>query len=271
MKQKLKKAAFCLAVILITFVIIVASLFLGNPISYLLAWGSATTLINTEYKGKDYKIESIGFEMMHGDYVVEIKSPTKVDEYFTLWIDGFGNIRTNNYDFRVQDKVNTKARLGKEYKDFVAETGFWAALSITYEYKDARILTHSSDYDGKAYIPHEDALTTEEVELNKNYDIKELARVHGQLVIQAMEEEPTYERLAEILLQAKQLADEKGVPFYTISVYLKEAGDRFSDTKAKVVNFRYEEIYEADLAARAKANSDNYEKLSAEAGLGEYI
>ena len=62
--------------------------------------------------------------MMHGDYVLEIKSPTKVDEYFTLWIDGFGNIRTNNYDFRVQDKVNTKARLGKEYKDFVAENGY---------------------------------------------------------------------------------------------------------------------------------------------------
>lgn len=271
MKKTFKKWALALALILIALVLAVACIFLGNPISYLLAFVNASNLIRTEYVESDYKIESIKFEMKHGDYVASIKSPTKVDEYFTLWMDGWGKIRENNYDWRVEQKVNTGARLSEEYSSFVAETGLWKELDSAYQYTEARIINYPSDYDGKAYIPHKDALTKEEIELNKVYDIKEFARVHGELVIQADLETPTYETIANILLQVKKVADEKNVPFYTISIHLREKGVYSSNPMVQVVHLLYDDIYETDLMARIKANAENYDKLKAEAGLGEPI
>lgn len=240
-----------------------------TPWGYWQAWSAANELINTEYKDTDYKIASVGYVFNTGEYAVDIKSPTKIDEYFTLWIRD-GKIRSNNYDHYVEGRSNTGARLSDEYRAYIEESGLWDAFGSNYQCYGS-VVVYPSDYDGKAYIRHEEALTHEELELNKAYDIKEFARVHGELSIEAEVEEPTYEKIAEILLQVKRLADEKDVPFYTISVDLRQIDVSTREPIMEVVYFRYEDIYETDLAARAEENCKNYKKLKAQAGLGKYI
>ena len=241
--------------------------YLGTPLGYWEAWNAANELINTEYKDTDYKIAGMGYASSSGEYVVEIKSPTKIDEYFTLRLTDSGEIKTNYYESQVEGKGNTVVRLSKQYEAYMEERGLWDEFDSNYKFR-GYVSVYPSDYDVN-YILHEDALSREELELNKAYEIKEFARVHGYITIEAKVEEPTFETIAEILLQVKQLADEKDVPFYTISVDLRQIDRPSRETMVKVWNFRYEDIYESDLAERAKANSDNYEKLKAVAGLGE--
>ena len=231
--------------------------YLGTPAGYWEAWNAANELINTEYKDTDYQIKSIGYSPKGGEYVLEIESPTKSDEYFKLWIEPSGEIRINHYSRMVGEK--TTKRLSKEYKDYIEARGLWDEFNSNYQCKGG-VLVYSSSYKGKTYFRHEEALTEEELELNKAYDIKDFARVHGELSIEAEVEEPTFEKIAEILLQVKQLADEKDVPFYTINVNLYSVHNHSTEPLVKVVHFRYEDIYETDLAARAEENCKNYDK-----------
>lgn len=232
--------------------------YLGTPAGYWEAWNAANELINTEYKDTDYQIASMGYASSSGEYVVEIKSSTKIDEYFTLRLTDSGEIKTNYYESQVEDKGNTVVRLSKQYEAYMEERGLWDEFDSNYKCR-GYVSVHPSDYDVN-YILHEDALSREELELNKAYEIKEFARVHGYITIEAKVEEPTFETIAQILLQVKQLADEKDVPFYRISIDLRQIDRPSRETMVKVKDFLYEDIYETDLAARAEENCKNYDK-----------
>ena len=270
----LKKISFWIAIFLIILVMNIAGLFVGNPIGYLLAWNTTIGLLRREYPDEDYQIKSMGYEIKHGDYVVEVASPSKVDEYFTLWIKDFGT-EIRHYS-RPDFHINTMIRLGDEYRDFIEEKGFWESLEFETKYdfqfrnKYANVINYPAAYSG-IYVPHKDALALEELELNKTYDIEEFALAHGEISIGANVEEPTFEMIANILLEAKQVADEKDVPFSTLSVYLYKKDVYSSDPVVQVVYFRYEDIYETDLVERVEENFENYKKAKEEASLGKPI
>ena len=67
------------------------------------------------------------------------------------------------------------------------------------------------------------------------------------------------------------MTEEKGVPFYTMDVYLYEKDVYSSDPLVEVVYFRNEEIYEEGLVERVEENFERYRKAKEEAGLGERI
>ena len=263
----LKIITFWIAVGLIIFVTSIAGLFLGHPIGYLNAWIKTATYINQQYPNNDYQIKLKGYVFKHGDYVVEVSSPSKVDEYFTLWISDFGTrIRTHTIDFH----RNTNIRLNGEYQEYIEQKGFWESLDFEVKYHYASMLFFPSDYEG-IYVPHENAIVKEALEINKTYDIEEMALSQGDITISSSVKEPTFEMIATILLETKKVAEEQGVPFYTINVHLDEKDVYSSDPVVEVVYFRNEDIYEEGLVERVEENFERYRKAKEEAGLGERI
>ena len=89
-----------------------------------------------------------------------------------------------------------------------------------------------------------------ELELNKEYDIKALAEKQGHISLSAEVDEANTETLAEILLKVKRIADNNGIPFYTIQVSLFKAGEFSTDLVVR--QFLYSDIYEEGLTERVE-------------------
>lgn len=240
MKELLKFIAGSLAVLLIAGVCYSANSFLGNPISYLLANWAAEKYIEKEFTDTDYEVERVAYSFKTGDYLAYLTSPTNIDGDFTLIIDYKGKVEYDNYAWRVEERHNTESRLQSEYYTLVKE-----GLSDHFSYN---IFAEFAFEFPEGLEKHEEAILQKELELNREYDIKELARKQGHISFSAEVDEPNAEALAEILLEVKRVADANGVPFYSLKVSLFESGKNVSSLV--VMQFLYADIYEDGLVER---------------------
>ncbi len=251
-KKSLKITACIIAILLIHAIVLLVGEFAGTPLTWGIAWTKGNYIIHTEHKEKDYKIEKIGREFLHGNYVVYISSPTCKDEYFTIRMNKWGNIYLNTYEERVLEMGNTRDRLNKEYTAYVDETGLWEELNAQFSFRETPtgVEQHSTDLYG----------VIDKLVLNKEYtedEIKEIGKVNGRLLLPLKMENPNYEDMAEILLEIKRIADEKNVFFSTVAVYVYDAAlSVTADPVISVSSFGYKDIYEGNLAERLKEHTN---------------
>ena len=69
----------------------------------------------------------------------------------------------------------------------------------------------------------------------------------------------SYERLAEIILDVKQIFDNAGVKFYSLDFvleYPKLEDHSQKDDRVEVMNFLYSDIYEDGMVERVKASDE---------------
>ena len=96
----------------------------------------------------------------------------------------------------------------------------------------------------------------DKVELDKKYDIRELAKKAGYLIIYVEDDTVTVERAAEVLLELKEVFDRRNVPFYAIDFVLeyprKEEGGTTKEGRINVEGFLYSDIYEEGLVERVR-------------------
>ncbi len=275
--------AVVLAVLLIHGLVLFVGQFMGTPLGWAIAWCKGNHVIMTEHKDTDYKVESMGRVLKSGQYVVNISSPTCVDEYFTLWMDKWGNIQTNTYEDRVASKVNTSIRVDAQYQEYIDGTGIWKTLNGLFTFREtpagveqhaAEIRRHGGDFDS-LYVPHENSITMDDYVLNKVYsdeEIKQMGVTNGNLWLPLKSTDPSYAEIAEMLLKVKEVADEKGAYFYTVDVNVYDAAlPSSSDPVIDIYAFRYEDIYEEGLEERVKEAHEAYNRRKAEIGVGEYL
>src|SRR5699024_4245209 len=65
-------------------------------------------------------------------------------------------------------------------------------------------------------------LNPEDLQLDKEYDVRDLGAKHGQIEIFAHDEEIEYETVEQIMLQVKEIIDDEDIPFLKMSVTLSE-------------------------------------------------
>lgn len=243
MKGILKFIGITLVIFFIVGICYFANAFFGNPISYFLANYAAHEHVKTSYSESDYQVERIAYSFKTGDYYAYISSPTNIDGDFTLTIDYKGKIEYDNYSLRVEGRANTEGRLLEEYRELVNE-GLFEHLEYKRDYSQ---IIFSFDEGEKR---HEDALLLKDLELNKEYNVKDLAERQGHIGISAEADEATVEKIAEILLEVKQIADDNDIPFYTIQVSLFKEGEFSTDLIVR--QFLYSDIYEDGLTERVE-------------------
>jgi len=259
MKKTKKIIALILAALLIVGVGIFANGVVGNPVSKWLATNTVKNRLAEVYADKDYEIERVTFSFKDGSYHAFIVSPSSPDSDFSMSLNMRGELRWDSYEDRVLSGENTAARINKEYRE-ATENVFTSPAFPYYthiEYGDIKFIS-------REWVDAEDlpayALYTEDLILDQVYDIGELGKVAGHLVVYVYDEDVSVEKAAEILLEVKHFMDAGGVSFHVIDLvleYPKPVDDSpRKEGRVETIEFLYEDIYEEGMVERVTAANE---------------
>ncbi|MDI9475694.1 MAG: hypothetical protein WBI21_08500 [Natronincolaceae bacterium] len=272
MKKIIKIAAGIIAIALISTLLLIANGFLGNPVSKALAERAASKHIEKTYPDLNLQLEKVNYSFKTGGYYALIKSPTSIDIHFNVDISPAGKVLRDSYETDVLSGWNTYQRIDSEYRimtDKIFEAPDYPYIShidfgsLKMKEVDKEIGSPGPDY----------GISMEDLELDKKYDVKELAKTAGHITVYIQKEEVTVEKASEVLLNLKEIFDIADVPFYAIDFVLqKPRGDdgtpNEDKTELRVNDFLYSDIYEKDLEDRfmesAKVLEEYYKKKDAE-------
>jgi len=197
------------------------------------------------------KFTKSSYSVKTGKYHVLIKSPISIDTHFGISISLMGDIYSDSYEEKVLSKWNTYSRIDREYMDIV-RTIF-----------DSDDFIYESDMGfGNLILKDEDI---EELEIDKIYDMKELGRMAGDIVLEIKDEEVNAKRASEILLNVKDIFDKQDVLFYTIYFSIEEPRVEqekgfYDIEKFSVSEFLYSDIYEKGLIERVEKAAKDLEE-----------
>ena len=260
MKKRIKKiAALILALVLITGVGVFANGVVGNPVSKWLATSTAQKRLAEVYADKDFEIERVTYSFKDGGYHAFIVSPSSPDSEFSMSLTMMGELRWDSYEDRVLSGENTSARINKEYRA-AAEAVFTSPAFPYYshiEFGDIEFFSREWEVteDTPAY-----ALFTEDLVLDQVYDIRELGKAAGHLVLYIYDEDVSVEKAAEILLEVKHLMDAGGVSFHVIDLvleYPKPVDDSpRKEGRVETMEFLYDDMYEEGMVERVDAANE---------------
>ena len=257
MKKKTKKIfGLILALALIAGVGVFANGVVGNPVSKWLATSTAQKRLAEVYAVKDYEIERVTYSFKDGGYHAFIVSPSSPDSEFSMSLNMMGKLRWDSYEDRVLSGENTAARINKEYRA-VTEAVFTSPAFPYYSH----IEFGDIEFISREWVEAEDlpryALFTEDLELDQVYDIRELGKAAGHLVLYVYDEDVSVEKAAEILLEVKHLMDAGGVSFHAIDLvleYPKPLDDSpRKEGRVETMEFLYDDIYEEGMVERVDA------------------
>lgn len=253
MKKTKKIVALILALGLIVGVGVFANGVVGNPVSKWLATNTVKNRLAEVYGDKDYEIERVTYSFKDGSYHAFIVSPSSPDSDFSMSLNMRGELRWDSYEDRVLSGENTAARINKEYRE-ATENVFTSPAFPYYthiEYGDIEF--NSREFAGAEDLPTY-GLLTEDLVLDQIYDIRELGKAAGHLVLYVYDEEVSVEKAAEILLEVKHFMDAGGVSFHVIDLvleYPKPVDDSpRKEGRVETIEFLYEDIYEEGMVER---------------------
>ena len=272
MKKKTKKIlALVLALALIAGVCVFANGVVGNPVSKWLATSAAQKRLAEVYTDKDYEVERVTFSFKDGNYHAFIVSPSSPDSEFSMSLNWKGQLRWDSYEDRVLSGENTAARINKEYR--AATEAVFTSPAFPYY---THIEFGDIEFNSREWVDVDDlpayALYTEDLVLDQVYDIRELGKAAGHLVLYVYDEDVSVEKAAEILLEVKHLMDAGGVSFHAIDLVLEypkpEDDSPRKEGRVETMEFLYDDIYEKGLVERVDAANEaaiaHHAKMDAE-------
>lgn len=259
-KKVLKIIAFVIAIALILGICWVANGLNGNPISKMLAKKAANEYLAEHFPGTDYYIQELGFSFKFSNYYAHVRSETSMDTQFTLDIDMLGNVYFDTYE-SVTGGFVTARRVEQEYRELTDQ--IFEDPSFIYkseiQYGTLEIYPQEAFDDPHVTDIPEYALVQDELILDKIYDVRELGRQAGHLIVYIDNRELSFENAANILLDIREIFDSANIPFYAIDLTLRTNGERINFD-----HFPYEDIYEDGLIERIKAAHEELEAYYAE-------
>ncbi len=264
MSKGKKIVIITVSVIVIACLIGLAASFWGNPISHLLVKHNATAYIQQEYPNTDYTVSNVSFNFKDRDYYATINSPSSPDSSFSACFSAWGKFKCDTYIDRVVKRYNTYIRLNSEYSQMLNEV--FTAEDFPYQGSIAGGSLrkfHDADTDS---LEKDFGLRCAELELDKQYDVKELAETCGSIVFYAYDDDVSIKRACNILLDIRSALNKADIPFYAITFVLQkpknEDGSPNADSsRIHITDFLYSDLYAYELADRveaAAAEMDDY-------------
>jgi hypothetical protein len=174
---------------------------------------------------------------------VNASSKTSIDTHFTINFTGSGKLIYDTYQSDVLGKFNTWQRVNAEYEKLVD-----TVLDRDFPYE--------SDIAFGELLGKDDGF--DELEIDKEYDIKTLAKEKGHIVLYITCDTPDKENVTRLLVEVKKLFDQNEVPFSSIDLTLETPllENKIERKSIEVQNFLYQEIYEEGLLDRVEKNID---------------
>ena len=109
-----------IALALIAGILLVASAFMGNPISIMIANRAAREYVRENYSFLDLELERAKYDFKSSNYFIKAHSKTSKDTHFSISYSS-GEIVRDTYKNDVLDGFNTLFRLSKEYSVLAKE------------------------------------------------------------------------------------------------------------------------------------------------------
>lgn len=257
----MKKSLIIFFIIFSVFVIglslIVANAFFGNPISKALAKNAANKYIKQHYNEADFEIYDIFYNFKDGYYHAEVISPTSEDSHFYIALSG-QKVVDDTFEEDVLSGWNTWQRLDEAYRQLTDQLFEDKNFPLKSEISFGTIESYE-DIAADDFITQKYGVVKEELKLDKDYDIKHIAKTAGKIVFYAQHDEISFEKASELLLTLKDEFDQADIPFYAIDFILEkphqeDGSSNEDDSSIHTANFLYEDIYEKDLKKRIKQN-----------------
>lgn len=239
-----------IALLLIAGIAYFANGLVGNPVSKVMAKIHADKYIEEHYPDLDLEKGDVVFNFKTGGYSVYVTAKGSMDIRFAIGFDEFGRVKGDTYD-SVLSGFTTWDRISGEYRNMVREGIGSEEFDYPSEIGFGEIMTNDKENDAfkdeSVY-----GIKREELVLDYEYDIKELGRNHGKIVIYVEDEDVSAKRAAEIMLDIKRIFDKRDIPFKLINFTLEhprnEDGQKnFSKEDFDVRSFLYEDITEDGL------------------------
>lgn len=261
MKKWTKIIAGIIAFILIGGLLWFANGLVGNPISKMLANRSTEGYIEENYPEMELELKDATYNFKNGRYNVCVKSPTSIDTHFSIDISPTGEVVGDSYSNYVLGKFNTWNRINIGYRKMVKD--IFEAYDFPYEsdidYGELKLREKEiSDQFGEPY-----GLNRKELEIDHKYNIKEIAKDSGHIVFYTEADKIDSKKASEILLDIKNIFDDKSVPFYAISFTLQEPmteENKRDRDSFNVREFLYSDIYEEGLVDRLEKAAKDLDK-----------
>ncbi len=246
-KKVLRISALVLALILIGGIAWFACTLLGNPVSSLLARNGARKYVEATYPDTDYVVDYRGYDFKSCDYYAYVSSPSKVDEHFGIYMDGWGRVVRDGYS-AVESKWNVASRLGNDYRS--RANALFDSPTFCYETDISYGDLEFDEREEAPLSPH--AVKRSELENNHVYDIAALGRTNGELVLYVIDTDLTSAHMAEVLLYVREYFDAAGLPFYRIGLVLRPPRDAEGNREdsLRLDGFLYEDIHEEGMVER---------------------
>lgn len=203
------------ALILIGLLLIITMAFTGNPISKLLATRTANKYIEENYSNMELQREEAYYNFKDESYGVRYINPRSKDIHFSIETDYLGRLKVDGYERDVLSKWNTRIRLEDEYNSYVEKI---IRDNLNYDYN---MVFASTFVDGDK----DDMLS--DLEIDMIFDLKDIPYPQD-LSIYIYEDNRTWDRLAEVILQVDEVIEKEDLDIFTYTIMLEEARDEES-------------------------------------------
>ena len=270
MKKIIKVLAVLMAVVLIGAILFIANAFVGNPISKMIVSANSKKYIEEQYPNMDYYITRVSYSFKTGGYYAYVKSKSSEDTNFSVSYSSLGKVGYDNYESRVADGFNTWDRINHQYG---VETSV-ILDELPYESDICYARIESGD-KGEGLINF--GLDMASLELDKNYDLKDMGAKYGKVTIYVCDKEVSEEKAAEILMYIKKAFEKEDESFYAIDLALREPRDadtgKFDGEEIRVECFLWESIAEDSIAGELQkaieATKKYYKEMDEEKSVGK--
>lgn len=226
-KKTYRFLANSMGILLIIGLCLFANALVGNPISKAIVTKQAKVYLEKNYKEKEFKLKKVSYNFKDGNYFAHMERPNSMDLNFTVSLDMFGNIVYDDYAFRIEGGSNTQDRLWKEYRELT----------------DSLLLNWKFPYHGEIIFGDLD-FSNLDIEFipDKIYDVRELGKEAGTLVLYIEDPVVTKERANEIMQDIKKQFDEAGIPFRYMDFTLEYPQDKKGQESISMGTISYDEI-----------------------------
>ncbi len=214
--------------------------FMGNPLSKHLSNVAAKDYVQEKYSDMALETSKASYNFKTGGYSVEVLSKNKPDTHFSLSFDWRGKLQYDTYVKGETERFNAWQRVDQEYREWT-EKAFNKDFPFESEISFGTI---GDDSEEKGLEP------------NIQYDLKEIGKEKGKIVLYVTTDKLDKVKMAEVLIEVKNIFDKKKLNFKTIDLTLQEPlKDNVEGRESlTIMDFEYKDIKIRDLEEKIQKN-----------------
>lgn len=207
MKTKIKKIiAAIFGIVLTLLLLLFVNAWMGNPVSKLLAKNAATLYINQNYSQLDLEVQKVHYNFKFGSYIAFCQSKTSIDTAFSIYVDSFGNVQKDDYEYEVANNFTTLRRLDSQLR-----TMGDAILRKHLKYEITNALFMLADLS-----PQQLMMLQKDMPLNIDDPVFDI-----RASITIIDPDVSYEKMAQVLTDMAQACQQENIPITTYDVRIE--------------------------------------------------